>query len=196
MDFLKDLFNDGQLDYDTFSSKITEKGIKLVDLSKGDYVSKNKYNDDITNLENLKQQIEKVSQGSGEKVSELTEQLTKLQGEYDKEKTKLQKQLADQQMNFAVKEFASKQKFTSKAAEREFISSMIAKHLNIENGNLVGATDYLTAYKADNADSFVIDEPTPEPKPSFTQKTTNTQKTEENPFISAMHFTGVRKSKE
>lgn len=213
MDFLKELFNDGQIDYDTFSSKLTEKGIKLADLSKGEYVSKNKYNDDITNkenqintlngqinqrntdLENLKQQIENA-QGSGEKVSELTEQLTKLQGEYEKEKTKLQKQLADQQMNFAVKEFASKQKFTSKAAEREFISSMIAKHLNIENGNLVGATDYLTAYKADNTDSFVVDEPTSEPKPSFTQKTTNTQKTEENPFIAAMHFTGVRKPKE
>lgn len=213
MDFLKELFNDGQLDYDTFSSKVNEKGFKLADLSKGDYVSKNKYTDDLANkdnqintlngqinqrntdLENLKQQIENA-QGDGQKVSELTQQLTKLQGDYDKEKAKLQKQLADQQMNFAVKEFASKQKFTSKAAEREFISSMIAKNLTIENGNLVGATDYLNSYKADNADSFVVEQQNDPTKPTFTTKTTNTDKKEENPFLSVMHFTGVRKPKE
>lgn len=213
MDFLKELFNDGQLDYDTFSSKVSEKGFKLADLSKGDYVSKNKYTDDLANkdnqintlngqinqrntdLENLKQQIENA-QGDGQKVSELTQQLTKLQGDYDKEKAKLQKQLADQQMNFAVKEFASKQKFTSKAAEREFISSMIAKNLTIENGNLVGATDYLNSYKADNADSFVVEQQNDLTKPAFTTKTTTTDKKEENPFLSAMHFTGVRKPKE
>ena len=42
MDELKELFGDGSLSYDDFAAKVTEKGYKLADLSKGGYVSKEK----------------------------------------------------------------------------------------------------------------------------------------------------------
>ena len=99
-------------------------------------------------------------------------------------------------MNFAVKEFASKQQFTSKAAEKQFIQSMIEKNLTMENGMLICANDYLESYKAENADSFKVEEKEPDKKPQFTDKTKDTKKVEENPFIAAMHFTGVRKQPE
>lgn len=46
-EFLKDVFGEDSLDYDTLSSKLQEKGIKLADLSTGKYVDKKKYDDDV-----------------------------------------------------------------------------------------------------------------------------------------------------
>lgn len=47
MDFLKELFGDDGIKYDDFVAKVNEKGYKLVDISKGDYVGKKKYDDEI-----------------------------------------------------------------------------------------------------------------------------------------------------
>ena len=47
MDFLKGLFENGAIDWDTFCKAVTDEGFKLADLSQGAYVSINKYNDDL-----------------------------------------------------------------------------------------------------------------------------------------------------
>ena len=208
MEFLKELFNNGALDYDAFSKLVTDKGFKIADLSKGDYVSKLKYDDDLgakdtqitnltgqinqrnTDLQTLQQQMENAK-GDESKVNELTAQITKMQEDYNKSKDKYEKQIASQQYEFAVKEFANEQKFTSAAAKRDFIRSMVDKKLQMENGKLVGASDYLESYKADNTDSFIAS--APETKPQFVDTTVQKQPTDKpNPFISAMNFTGVR----
>lgn len=48
MEFLKDLFTEEGLKYDDFVKKVNEKGYKIVDLSKGEYVAKKKYDDDLS----------------------------------------------------------------------------------------------------------------------------------------------------
>ena len=208
MDFLKVLFENGAIDWDTFSKAVTAKGYKLADLSKGDYVSKSKYDDDLsskdnqindltgqinqrnTDLQALQEQMNNV-QGDASKVAELTGQITKMQDEYNKSKDRYEKQIAKQQYEFAVKEFANTQKFSSNAAKRDFIHSMTEKGLTFENGKLVGANDYLEEYKQDNADSFVADNP--EHKPQFVDTTKQKQPEEKrNPFLDVMNFTGVR----
>lgn len=208
MEFLKGLFENGALDWDTFSKVVGEKGYKIADLSQGGYVSKNKYDDDLnakTNqINDLTGQInqrntdlqalqEKMNNAEGDtaKINELTSQIAKLQDDYSKSEDKYKKQIAKQQYEFAVKEFANTQKFSSNAAKRDFIHNMNEKGLNFENGKLVGANDYLEEYKKENADSFVPEENTP--KPQFTNTTTNQPTNEKtNPFLRAMHFTGVR----
>lgn len=52
MEELKDLFTEDGLKYDDFVNKLNEKGIKLVDLSKGQYVAKKKYDDDLASANN------------------------------------------------------------------------------------------------------------------------------------------------
>lgn len=47
MEFLKDLFGENGITYEDFAKLVNEKGYKLVDLSKGDYVAKKKYDDDL-----------------------------------------------------------------------------------------------------------------------------------------------------
>ena len=209
MDFLKALFESGALDWDTFSKAVTDKGYKLADLSQGAYVSKTKYDDDInaktnqindltgqitqrnTDLQDLQAKME-AAQGDSGKLTEVTSQLTKLQEDYNKSKDKYEKQLAKQQYEFAVKEFANEQKFTSGAAKRDFIRSLTEKGLQLENGKIVGAMDYLDTYKAENTDAIATDDPVNN-KPQFVD-TTKKQGGEikENPFLQAMNFTGVR----
>lgn len=207
MEFLKSLFENGAIDWDTFSKVVSEKGYKIADLSQGGYVSKNKYDDDLnakttqindltgqinqrnTDLQALQEKMNNV-QGDATKVTELTNQITKLREDYTKSENKFKEQIAKQQYEFAVKEFANSQKFSSSAAKRDFIHNMNKKGLNFENGKLVGANDYLEEYRKDNADSFIVDVPEPKPQFTSTAKQQPTQKL--NPFLSAMHFTGVR----
>ena len=217
MDYLKDIFGDSEINYDKFVAAITEKGIKLADLSQGAYVSKNKYDDELNakasqitelseqiksrnaDLEALKEQLQ-GAQADGTKIQELNDQLAKLQKDYTDAEKKFNHQLTKQQYEFAVKEFANEQKFTSSAAKRDFIRTMMDKKLEMENGKIIGATDYLDAYKNENADAIAADEPAPEPepddKPKFVSKSGQTQGQDiVNPFLDAMHFNGVRPEK-
>lgn len=52
-DELKELFGDKALSYDDFTKQVEGKGIKLVNLSAGGYVAKNKYDDDVKKAKNL-----------------------------------------------------------------------------------------------------------------------------------------------
>lgn len=214
---LKDLFDKaegGVLTYDQLMAAAQANKAKFVDLSEGNYVDKQKYNDDIsardtrittlddtiktrdTDLANLRQQLEAAGTDA-DKLSQLTTDFTSLQSKYDKDTKAYEKQLKDQAYKYAVKEFANQHKFTSAAAKRDFVNTMLAKNLAIENDVIVGATDFVTAYTKDNADAFVVEQPidTPAPgvdKPHFVDPTSpqGTPGGAPNPFN--FNFTGVR----
>lgn len=212
MDFLKELFGEEALTYDQLSSKVTERGFKVADLSTGNYVAKKKYTDDIssrdtqisdlqgqistrdTDLKALKKQIEDA--GNDTTIADLTAQLTKLQGDYKTAKNDYEAKLSKQAYEFAVKDFASSLQFSSKAAKKSFIKDMLDAQLSMKNETIIGASDFLDAYKAENEDSFVlVGTPTPDagdgnPKPTFVQPTPPAPAGDENPF--SFNFAGVR----
>ena len=68
MGFIKELFDkaeNGTLTYEQFEQACKGANIKLANLSTGEYVSKQKYDDDIstrdTDLKNVQKQLEKVN---------------------------------------------------------------------------------------------------------------------------------------
>lgn len=216
---LKDLFNKaegGVLTYDQFVAFAQEGKAKFVDLSEGKYVDKQKYDDDLsardtriktlddtiksrdTDLGNLRTQLEAAGTDAG-KLSQLTTDFTNLQSKYDKDTKAYEKQLKDQEYKYAVRDFANQQKFTSQAAKRDFINSMLEKRLTIENDVIVGASDFVTAYTKDNADAFVVEQPantnTGTVKPHFVEPTSpqGSPSGEPNPFN--FNFVGVRPKK-
>lgn len=214
---LKEIFDNaenGTLTYDQFMAAVTEGKAKFVDLSEGEYVAKQKYTDDLAardtristldntlkdrdaDLENLRTQLENAG-NDAEKLSTLSTQFSDLQSKYDKETKAYQKQLKDQAYKFAVTEFANQQKFTSKAAKRDFEQSMLAKNLQMENNVIIGATDFMNAYSQENEDAFVkeTNEPDtpPAPAPHFVGSTNSgadNNGTNSNPFD--FNFIGVR----
>lgn len=179
---LKELFESGEngvLSYDQFTAAVKEAGMKLADLSGGDYVSKKKYDDDLgakdsqistlnetiaqrdTDLEGLKTQLSAAGTDA-EKLNQLSTDLSNLQSKYDADVENYKNQLAKQQYEFAVREFAGTKNFTSNAAKRDFINSMIAKELKMDDGKILGADDFVSTYSADNEDAFVIERDEPE----------------------------------
>lgn len=213
MEFLKDVFGDNSLTYDDFAKAVEGKNIKLANLASGDYVSKQKYNDDITakdtqintlndtiktrdtDIATIKNQLKEAGVDK-DKLTTLENDLTTLQGKYDTDTKAFKKQIENQAYEFAVKEFANSKKFTSNAAKRDFINSMIAKQLKIEDGKIIGADDFVNMYTKENADAFFAEEqkaPTPkaEKAPTFVGTTGGkTTPTDTNPFH--FNFSGVR----
>lgn len=210
---IKEVFDkaeNGTLTYDQFIQIAT--GAKFADLSEGQYVSKQKYTDELnslntridslnetigsrdTDLAALQEQL-KTAGTDSEKLNEVTTKLTDLQTRYDKETKAYQKQLQEQAYDFAVKEFANSKKFSSNAAKRDFISSMKAKGLKLEDGKILGAEDFVTLYSAENSDAFAVEtpvqpEPTPEPaKPHFSAPTNG------QPVPAKMSLTELMKAK-
>ena len=211
---LKELFDkapNGTLTYDQLMAAAGDS--KFVDLTEGNYVSKQKYTDELgqrdtrittlegtlttrtTDLQNLQKTL--ADAGDIEALKTASNDLAELQKRYNTETKQYQKQIAEQRYGFAVKDFANGLQFTSAAAKREFVRAMTEKKLSIEGDTIIGATDFVTAYKAQNADSFVTEKPqeqNPTPQPQFVAPTpgNNNPQTTENAFVSAFSFTGVR----
>ena len=212
MDFLKELFGEEALTWEQFSEAVTSKGFKVADLSKGNYVSKKKFDDEIktrdttigelnstisirdNDIEDLKQKLETGGQDNETKVKDLLTQISTLQSQYEEEKSTLETKLSKQAYEFAVRDFANSQKFTSTAAKRDFEREMISAELTMKDNSIIGANDFVTSYKEKNADAFVTaePEPTPEPKPTFIQPTPPTPTPSDNPFDAVFNFNGVR----
>lgn len=226
---IKDVFakaENGTLTYEEFETIVKENELKFADLSEGKYVSKSKYDSDLkslnsqmeglntqisdlnttistrdTDLENLKAQLEEASKDTT-KLADVTSQFDALQTKYQSDMDAYQQRLNQQSYEFAVREFANSQKFTSQAAKRDFTQSMIAKNLQMENGKIIGGDDFVSIYSQDNADAFVVEkeptpepqvEPTPEPQPQpqiVTSSATGPEPQTNSGF--GFNFTGVR----
>lgn len=214
---VKELFDgaeNGTLNWEQFQSAMGDA--KFVDLNEGNYVSKQKYTDElaqrdtrittltdtITARDNDLTTLRNTLEDAGDltALKQAAKDLKALQTQYDKETKDYQAQLAKQAYEFAVKEFANGKKFSSNAAKRDFVQSMLAKNLTVENGKIIGAEDFTQSYSAENADAFVVEQPKePEPpKPQFVNPTQGSEPapTDNNAFASAFHFMGVRPHEE
>lgn len=210
---VKTLFDNaenGTLTYEQFQEACKVNNANFTDLSEGNYVSKNKYDNEIatkdqqiatlnttigtrdTDLATLKSQLESAGTDKGE-LKKLNEQFSTLQNQYNQDMEKYKNQLASQSYEFAVKEFANTKKFTSNAAKRDFVASMINKNLQMENNKILGAEDFVAMYSAENSDAFVVENPqpaTPQPQPQFVAPAQGNSQGQPSGF--QFNFTGVR----
>lgn len=229
MSTIKEFFEkgeDGKLTYEEFEALTKEAGAKFKDLSTGQYVSIGKYNSDLeeakaastqlqeqidnlngtittrdADLEALQKQVE-AAKGDAAKLAELGQSLTDLQTKYEADVKNYQSQMEQQAYEFAVKEYVNTQKFSSKAAKRDFTQAMLNANLQMKDKNLIGAEDFKTLYEKDNDDAFykepeVVPEPEPvvepepkeEPVPTIVASTQGQTKPNED---FGFHFSGVR----
>lgn len=117
-----------------------------------------------TDMTTLQEQLTAAKTDAG-KLTEAQEALTALQGKYAADQKKWEERNAKQAYEFAVREGAGKLKFTSAAAQRDFIREATAKKLAMENGKLLGFDDFTEAYKAENPGALAEDKPEEPVKP-------------------------------
>ena len=194
--FEKSVDENGALTYDQFEALAKEAGAKFADLSDGKYVSKSKYDADLkakdTQIENINSQIENLNQTvstrdedlkslqqqlaeagqDADKLANLNTQFNALQEQYNNDVKAYQDKMQKQAYEFAVKEFASTKQFSSNAAKRDFIKTMLEKNLQMEDGKILGRDDFAEKYAQENEDAFMVElppepiyEPEPDPEP-------------------------------
>ena len=159
-----------------------------------------------TDLSDLQKKLEEAGQDAT-KLAELNDQFAGLQQKYDNDVRDYQAKMQHQAYEFAVKEFANTKDFTSQAAKRDFIQSMIARNLEMEDGKILGREDFAEKYAAENEDAFYVEytpdfddevapepESEPEPAPVVPQFVAPTPGPEPSSDDSGFHFnfTGVR----
>lgn len=180
---LKELFEkaeNGTLTYEQFEALAKEGKANFADLSEGGYVSKHKYEDELAakvkeietlsatlgsrdgDLTELRKQLQEAEDGYI-KVQELSSAIKDLQGKYDEDTKAYKEQLSKQAYEFAVKDFASELEFSSQAAKRDFIQSMLNAELKMgKDGKILGMSDFKKEYEKENKDAFVAKQaPTP-----------------------------------
>lgn len=215
---IEDIFKDapeGKLSLEEFNKIASDGKAKFVDLAEGGYVSQMKHDSEIqsrdeqiktlndtisqrdTDIADIKKQLDDASKNDGEKLSEVSTQLSDLQKKYEEDTKSYETKLASQAREFAIKEYAADKKFTSTAAKQFYIESMI-KSEDVKfnkKGQLTGMEEFDTDYMANNADSFVVDEPAlaPEPtpapetpKPSFGGSTPGANPQPQKPSLSEL----------
>jgi hypothetical protein len=199
---IKELFEKSSepLTLDMFEKFAKEGGAKFTDLSEGNYVSKDKFENEVTSketqisqlndiiksrdkdLKDLKTQLKEAGTDST-KLAELQSNFDTLQTQYKEDTESYKKQLAEQAREFAVKEFAGTQKFSSNAAQRDFVNWLSSQDFKIDNNKIMGAEEYAVKYFEENPDAKAVEkvvEPKPEdnpsPKPRFSDATGGEQK--------------------
>ena len=127
-----------------------------------------------TDMTTLQEQLTAAQSDAG-KLTEAQTALTALQTKYAADQKKWDEKIAKQAYEFAIREQTGKLKFTSAAAQRDFVREATSKKLAFENGKLMGFDDFAAAYKADNPGALVEEkpaEPEPDTKPQIVLPTT------------------------
>lgn len=156
-DFLKKLFGtqkEGEepkaMTYAELEAAIDgDKDISLVNLKSGGYVSKDKFDAKETELKGVQAQLasanEQIKSFEGQDIEGIKSKVSEWEKKYNTDTQKLQEQLAKQARSHAEEMFMSGYHFTSKAARNGVLAELRSKDFKIENGEILGAKDFMTS---------------------------------------------------
>lgn len=188
------------------------KHVRFADLSEGGYVSVDRFNSQVNGLtqqvNDLTGQISQrdaditdlqgkltAAQGDASKLTEAQTQLTNLQTKYQQDQQAWDAKVTKQRKEFMVREQANGLHFSSAAAKRDFISQAQAKDFQLEGETLVGYSDFLTKYKAENPGALVEQQPADPNNPGDNKPQIvlpKNPKPEGDKALFGFHFNGVR----
>ena len=138
MDFLKELFTQ-PLSFEDFVKAVTEKGYKLADLSKGDYVAKGKLDEANGKIKTLTDDIGKLNnditdlQNSNASAEEYKKKFEELQKKVNADNEAAEKARADAELTTAIEAVFGDRKFTSEYAKQGLIADMKSEIAKDEN---------------------------------------------------------------
>lgn len=148
---------------DAAIDKILDENMRDIGKEKGNTVKAQ--NDLAAEQEKLKTalaDLEKLQKSNGD-ISALQKQLSELQAKYEKETGDLNAQLAERDYADAItRSIAGKGlKFSSKSAEKAFISTLKEQKLELKDGELTGLDDFIKSQRESDPDAFAPDKEPP-----------------------------------
>lgn len=189
-EFLKPLFATDEegvmvtLSYDQLVEKLgANKDLKIVNLSDGGYVSKDKLDSKIIELDGVKQQLSdanaQIASYKSMDIEGIKKSASDWEKKYNDDTAALTQKLKDQERAHGVDMFFNGYKFTSKAAQDGVRAAFDKRNFPYEDGKFIGAKEFMESLTADDdyKAAFVVEapaptEPTPAPpKPTFSDPT-------------------------
>lgn len=190
-EFLKALFNDESgnptsLTFDQLSEKLSSaKDIKLVNISDGGYVAKEKLDAKITELSGVKKQLTdanaEIQSYKDMDIDGIKQKASEWENKYNTETAALNEKLAQQERDFARDLFFKGYQFSSQFAEDGVRAAFDKQEFKLVDGEFMGAKDYMNKLMTDDAtkSAFVIEpaggnneggDPQPPNQPQFSQQ--------------------------
>ncbi len=177
MEFLKailgeELYSQVEEKINSYNSdeKNKDNQVKIVNLSEGKYIGKEKFDAKETELDGVKQQLEDANNTiktyEDMDIEGIKKSVQDWQTKYDADTKDLQDKLAKKDYDYAVEKRVEGIKFSSISAKKAFTSDLIAKGLKLENDNLLGFDDFVKEYKETDPTAFEKEQET-KPKPTF-----------------------------
>lgn len=107
-------------------------------------------------------ELETMKKANGDAAA-IQQQLTDLQAKYDKDTGDLKGQLADRDYSDAIARAINVKslKFSSKSAREAFEARLLAKKLELKDGELTGLDDFIKAQKEADPEAFAPDKAPP-----------------------------------
>lgn len=142
-----------------------DKGITLVNLKDGGYVSKDKFDAKETELKGVQAQLttanETIKGFEGQNVEGIKTKVSEWETKYNTDTQQLKDQLAAQARSHAEEMFLSGYQFTSKAARNGVLAELRAKDFKVEDGTILGGREFMQALmeNEDYKGAFVAQKP-------------------------------------
>lgn len=131
-----------------------DKNIKVVDLSAGGYIAKDKFDAKETELKGVKKQLEdantQIKSFEDQDVDEIKKKVSEWEQKYNTDTQALRDQMAAQSRSHAEDMFLSGYKFTSKAARKGVLDELRSKKFQLDdNGTFLGAKEFMDSLMGD-----------------------------------------------
>ena len=125
-----------------------DKNIKIVDLSAGGYIAKDKFDAKETELKGVKKQLEdantQIKSFEDQDVDGIKKKVSEWEQKYNTDTQALRDQMAAQSRSHAEDMFLSGYKFTSKAARKGVLDELRSKKFQLDdNGTFLGAKEFM-----------------------------------------------------
>ena len=190
-EFLKALFNDESgnptsLTFDQLSEKLSSvKDIKLVNISDGGYVAKEKLDAKITELNGVRQQLTdahtEIQSYKDMDIDGIKKKASEWENKYTTETKALSEKLAQQERAYARELLLNSYQFSSDFAKDGVRAAFDKQGFKLVDGEYMGGKEYLDKLQNDEAtkSAFVIDsagdnndggDPQPPYQPQFSQQ--------------------------
>ena len=176
MEFLRELFAQGALTFEQFTTAVNEKGFKLADLSQGQYVDKQKFDNKIEEAKNIQTQLDTAN----ETIKGFTEKETTLKDVREKAaKYDEDMQAWEEKYNNSVKDYALREALMIAGARnpKAVAAVLDLSAAEFKEGKWEGLEDIITAHKETEDYMYESEEQGSNPPPKFTKKASEGGKT-------------------
>lgn len=189
-EFLKKLFGtneDGSpkpMTYQELEAAIdADKTLQLCNLSEGGFIAQDKYDSNVTELAGVKKQLKdanaEIQSYKEMDIDGIKKAAEDWEKKYNTDTAALNKKLADQATEFAVKEYMNGFQFSSPLAKEAATARFMQQGFKRDEttGKFLGADDFMASMKENNPGAFIQDIIKPEdtddgkPKPRFAPET-------------------------